>query len=78
MKEPEVSLKEINILKHTVGNNGRSKPGWRNYYCGNPEDPILNRLVKKGLLRRNDRSDSMLGGNTYFHATEKGMEIGSL
>jgi hypothetical protein len=59
------------VLLHTLGSSHPSSPlGWRNYYCGLPNDPDCEPLVALGLMCR-----GCVDGSKYqfYHATEKGI-----
>ena len=79
MKTEELyfSLKEINIMKHTVGldNNPKQKGEfYRNRYiikgCGDPFDSII-RLTNLGMMKAGEITND---NDIVFYLTEKGLE----
>lgn len=56
--------KHIDVLRHTLGADGR-QPGYRNHYCaGKDRDPLCEDLVRFGLMEHcGDRGE--LGGHFY-------------
>jgi hypothetical protein len=68
--------KQREMMEHAIGFPARrgSKPGWRNYYCTDPNDADWLSLVDSGLAIKGGTSP---GGSGYFHVSDAGfVELG--
>ena len=78
----DLNSREREIVVHTFGGGSHLRPdqwGYRDHYCGAPGEPILNALVRRGLMTgphgvEPDGSTGMWVG-AFFYLTDKGKTV---
>lgn len=78
MADVMTTRKQREMMEHAIGHPAPrgSKPGWRNRYCTDGDDPDWNALVAAGLAVK--RESAMLShGQVWFFVTDAGFaELG--
>ena len=75
--EHGLSEGEIHVLKHTLGLD-RSKKPYRNYFVaggGHHEQPMIDALVERGLMRDAGRSGFIDYEHTVYQVTLAGKKL---
>jgi hypothetical protein len=69
---PMTTRHQREMMEHAIGHPmpRGSKPGWRNYYCTDPDDADWMALVAAGLAIRGRTING--GDSGYFHVSEAG------
>ncbi len=61
-----ITADDLDKLRHMLGVSGRSRRGYRNYYCAGPNDvPSMERLRAAGFVEK-------VADGRYYHATLEG------
>jgi hypothetical protein len=78
----DLNSREREIIVHTFGGGGHIRPeqwGYRDHYCGDPSDPILNGLVARGLMSGphgvDKAGDTGMWVGAFFCLTDKGKTV---
>lgn len=71
---------DLELVRHMLGVGSHIKKrdwGYRNYFAasdGGSDREALHRLVARGLVVLGRKASPEMGGHSYFHATEAGMD----
>lgn len=74
MNEIKVTQEQLDLMRHTIGADYRSKP-YRNYFSSGESCDgfgLLCEIVDMGLM---ERRNSPISSDVLFHLTDKGMHI---
>ena len=61
------SSRELEVMRHALGADSRLR-GYRNYYCTNSDDQLLNSMVSKGYMIAGGKIND--GRDQYFKVSD--------